>query len=128
MSFKRARFQDETYNFGVLLLWDISGPELRRFLGKKKYPKTERIGDDDWSGYALRYSTPDYDVHVIALRHWSGSPWDHSVLAHECLHITQKVLDETGMRLGKRTAEAYCYLHDSLIRRCLEHIKKGTKK
>lgn len=118
-TFRHAKFQDPVYNFAFLLLWDITPDQFRAFV-TKHFPASDEDIDDDWSGYTMRVTNDKIDAHIVAIRNWHGTPWDYSVLAHECFHVTHNVLSGDGIELSDTTKECYCYLLDSIVRRALE--------
>lgn len=124
-------FHDEVYGFTVHLLVGIDGPRLMRYC-EYMFPKEsyEMDDSDDWGGRhaMVRFEdkTKGYEVHIIALQEWHLTTHWICTLAHEILHATQHVLDSRGMTLSDETGEAYCYLHDSLLGRCLRML--GGKK
>lgn len=65
-----------------------------------------------------------HEVHLIALQEFHWTPEWMSVLSHELLHCTNSVLHSRGMVMDDSTIEAYCYLHDSLVKRCLKMLPK----
>lgn len=111
------------YNFVVLLLWDITPDQFRAFV-TKRFPDADEDIDDDWSGYTMRVTSGEVDAYVVALREWRGTSWDHSVLVHECMHVTHSVLAGNGIKLNDKTEECYSYAIDSIVRRSLELISK----
>lgn len=120
---KIASFHDPVYNFTVHLLWDVNNDGLNEYL-KTNFPDEEVPGgEDDWCGChaPLRSQTePPHEVHVVALQKLEMDPACLAVLTHEIVHVTHDVLHPRGLRCKPSTIEAYAYLHDSLMRRCLE--------
>lgn len=127
-------FHDEVYGFTVHLLVGIDGPRLMKYC-EHMFPKDsfEMDDSDDWGGRhaMVRFEdkTTGYEVHVIALQDFKMTPHWICTLTHELLHTTQHALDTRGLTLSDETGEAYCYLHDSLLARCLKMLllKKGRR-
>lgn len=125
-------FHDETFGFTVHFLWGIDGPGLKRYC-EHAFPtgSVDLDDSDDWCGRHAKVTFEDkkksYEVHVIALQDFKLNAFWISVLAHEVLHCTQSVLDGRGLQQDDDTCEAYTYVHDFLIRRCLELVEKSKK-
>lgn len=126
-------FHNETYGFTVHLLVGIDGPRLKRYCDYT-FPKGAVDADesDDWCGRHVVTRFEDksrsYEVHVIALQDFQPTPAWIAALVHETLHATQEVLDSRGLSLDSDTVEAYTYLQDWLVRKCLEMLaQKGRK-
>lgn len=124
-------FHDDTWGFTVHLLVGIDGPRLMAYC-QKMFPKDafEMDDTDDWGGRhaMIRFEdkTTGYEVHVVALQDFKMTPHWISVLSHELLHCVHEALDCRGMCFTDEAAEAYCYTHDSLLKRCL--VMLGGKK
>lgn len=121
-----AFFHDEAYNVTIHLLWGVTGPKFKSYAGAN-FPGNDVDDTDDWCGRHAHFQNSDkgYDVHVIALQQWRGRPEDYAVLVHECLHATRSVLHSRGIAMKGPGEEAYCYFLDSLVRRCLQQIRKA---
>lgn len=126
---KTAAFHDPVYNFTVHLLWESDGPQSAAYM-RTNFPEVEvdkTDEDDEWGGrhMMLEFSRAgkNHEIHLVMLREFQGTIEDISVLAHELLHATHDVLYSRGLRLTDDTVEAFAYLHDSLVRRCLEALK-----
>jgi len=127
---KAATFHDQTYDFTVHVLWNLNGPTLAAYL-RRNFPEFEADEEDardDWEGRHMKLEFDrhgeGYEVHLVVLRKFRLTPPDIAVLAHECLHATHEALSSCGITLCEETKEVYCCLHESLVRRCLEAIKK----
>jgi len=51
--------------------------------------------------------------------------WCHSILAHEVLHATFRIIRQTGAQLSSKSEETYCYLHQWIIRKIYRHLLHG---
>lgn len=121
---KYYRFKEEIYNEPIHLLWNVTDRSLTQYMKRRfdyAYTRTGFLG----VGRCLRMShVGEGTSTVIVVNRWLDTNYSHSILAHECLHATHAILKDVGMNLTDDTVEAYCYLHDSLVRRCLNAIKK----
>lgn len=45
-----------------------------------------------------------------------------NTISHEALHATEMVLNTIGMKLHKKSEEAYCYLHGYIVEKIFEQI------
>lgn len=118
--------REETWNADFWLVAPAQNPELKKFI-KKEFPGAtihEDLDDGGFAGRCFEILDKDGDEvgFVIALRDWDGDPEDYSVLAHECLHAVHYCLSNRGLKLNNKSEEAYCYLLDSLLRRCAEFL------
>lgn len=52
----------------------------------------------------------------------------HGILAHELLHITDRILLDCGMPHTMDSCEGYTYLLEHLSRKCYEHMLNHHKK
>lgn len=119
-------FTDHTYAFQVHLIWGVTHKQWGQFV--RKYFGDEREDRaDDWAGRCEEYTKGQSEVQVVALKRWTGSAYDHSVLVHECMHLVHNVLSSRGLKLTDDGVEAYCYLLDSIYARCLAEIAAAKK-
>ena len=122
-------FHDDTWGFTVHLVVNIDGKRLMEYC-KKMFPEDTFEFDDseDWCGrhVMLQFESEKhgYEVHVVALRKFEWTPHWMSALSHELMHCTHAVLNRRGMTLSDATMETYCYTLDSLVKRCLEMLKR----
>lgn len=125
---KFAAFHDEVYNFTVHLVWEVDAEKLGKYIAAN-FPGEEAPEDaDDWCGCHLPFAlkgTPPQEVHVVALQQLALTPEPLAVLTHELFHVTHDVLSMRGIKCRGSTIEAYTYLLDSLVRRCLEEFIKA---
>lgn len=65
---------------------------------------------------------------VVWLKSWDSNAKSYGRLAHECLHATIQILAYINYcpRLRPRFSEPICYLHDSIMRLCVEQIYSVT--
>lgn len=71
----------------------------------------------------------DTGIHVIVigLERWDRSAESAGMLAHECLHATQFILEHRDITLSDTTAEVFAYLLDSLVRRATEILNRKER-
>jgi hypothetical protein len=121
-------FSEPVYSADVLLFWNVDAKGMNAYFAEA-FPnhKVSVPVPDPWVGWSLELSDKNIELYLICLRSFDWSPMAISTLTHECLHTSLSMLRSRGMRLNKHTEEAYCYLHDSLVRRCLEEIKKAKR-
>jgi hypothetical protein len=118
----------------IYLLWPCSALELRRFLmGKFSVDPGER---DSWEGKCVTNDKVDeksgYPTAVIALRKWEGNADTIAVLAHECFHAAEWILQRSGCSPPKALPgepweawEDMAYLLQRIMRRALEKLPKA---
>lgn len=121
-------FQEDTFGFCLHLLWDLDGPHLAQYI-RINFPEIEVDEEDEQDNWDGRHAKLEfardgqgYEIHLVALRSFELTPLWISMLSHEVLHATHEALASRGIRLTDDTKEVFCYLHESLLRRCLQHI------
>lgn len=127
--YKLAWFYEECWRANIYFTWDSSPQKLIRMLKEEwdiSYTKTDRFG-----GRALEFMKQDephkgVPIYVIALAEkWSDNHALVAALSHECLHITRYILNSRGLtEFNDETEEAFTYLQESLLRRCLKLLAK----
>jgi len=125
----RGGFWEETWGFEVDLVWPVT-EKVRNKYAKERYGlDLSKDSFDDCSGtcYDLRGLDDHKHVVLILLAEWDLSPSSISTLSHEAFHATDEVLRDRGIKLTSDSAEAYAYLHGSIMRRCLEILGPGKK-
>lgn len=61
---------------------------------------------------------------------WKPTPKWIAILAHECFHATEQILNARGQFFDNSTQsnnEAFAYLHESIVFRCLQRLMPSTK-
>jgi hypothetical protein len=119
-------FHEAVYGSTIHFVWNLDHAKLVRYC-RRQFGDEERDTNDSWVGRCCEFTTSEYEVNVIAIRQWNGSPYHHSVLVHECVHAAHNILGSRGFKLSDDSVEAYCYLIDSIYRRCLEQIAASKK-
>lgn len=123
---KSFLIHDDCWDADVWILYPCDEPALTRFV-EKKFKKI--LEPDEKPGFLGRFVSIEDDDgnslgHVIALSKWRNSPANVAILVHEALHVTHSILSDRGVELNDDTSEAFAYLLDSLVRRCLERLNK----
>lgn len=127
-----AWFYDECWRCSIHLLWPLPGKELTgkqidKYLRNQFKDKTgpmEIPSDDMFDGRCSELGAECHGVHVISLREWEMTPKWISCLSHECFHATEQALSQRGMVLNDASSEAYAYLMQSMVKRCLDILTK----
>lgn len=122
---------DECWNAELHVIWPADDAAIHRFV-KRKFkvtmdptPENER----EFSGRFVKIlGKNNCEVAaLIALEKWRGTPEDISSLAHELLHAVRWFLQDRGVNFTEETDEAYCYLLDSFLSRCLEKLNRAGR-
>lgn len=112
-------FFDECWRFNFRLIWNCTDKDLRDYC-KDEFDIEFPQESDDWAG---RFVDHQHEIGgpilVIALKRWTGTAEDHAMLAHEAFHAATHLLRKKATPLTEQTEEAYAYLVESIIRRCL---------
>jgi len=126
LSLRVAHFFDECYRANFYLLAPCTTEQFQGFMLHQFRHSTDHILTAGATTHATHEGA--FSV-VIALKHFSITAADLDSLAHECLHATQIVLDRAGVILSDNSEEAFCYLHGSIVRRCLIMlgVKEGSR-
>lgn len=54
---------------------------------------------------------------------WKEDPAHYAnTISHEALHATQMILEKIGMKLNRKSEEAYCYLQGYIVEKIFEQI------
>lgn len=121
-------FYDECYRANIRIVWPVTPETLQEYI--KREFKVNYEKDVIFSGKAIEIEQDGFtggDM-VIALSHWENTPKWLACLAHECNHITNWLLWRRGMKCVPESEEAFCYLFESIFRRCLERLNDRKKK
>lgn len=121
---KTRQFYDPCWSANFWLAYPADNASLDAFI-KREFGINEKTSDGDFLGRCVEIVDDGEEIgNVIALARWRGTPRDHAILAHEALHAAHNVLSRRGVEFTEHTDETYCYLMDSLVRRCLEILTK----
>lgn len=76
--------------------------------------------------FQVKSPHPDYPqveskVYFVWLVAWAGTPREHALLCHECIHVTAKVFDDLGVDWNDE--EAVCYYTDAMVEQFLTALK-----
>jgi len=113
---KKIQFTIPLYAITIIFCWDVDDESYSRFI-KQRFGM-DASGDMTGDGLFTRFvNTTGGDIGVIAMSTdtFTGTPYQYSVLAHECLHATFRLLKSRGLRYSRASEEAYTYLMDELI-------------
>jgi hypothetical protein len=117
-------FYDECYRANINIIWPVNPDQLSAYI-KKRF-KIDYAKEEIFGGRAIEIEKDGYtqgDM-LIALSNWKNTPDWLACLAHECNHLTNWILWRRGMKCLPESEEAFCYLHESIFRRCLEQLNK----
>ena len=122
---KRFYIHDECWDAELHVIHPATDYDIHRFVKQHFNIKLDEQPDPPGSFTARFVEITGDDgselAGLIALkRRWSGSALDISTLTHELLHAVSWFLRNRGVKFSEKTEEPYCYLLDSLLRRCLE--------
>lgn len=122
-----APYGEELY---VILSDDVK--KVKRYI-KKNIPKEY---NDNWqdtldSTYAPSqnkegacFVSTEHNIHWMCFQKKLKTLNDISILAHEALHITNKILYRRGLALTPDTEEAYTYLQQYIIKEAGKFLMK----
>ena len=113
---KHFKLDDDLFNVRLLFCWDADDKALSEFVMRKF--NVDISGDHTGDGYFVRLENLDgRDIGIIAMSDpvFSGTPYQYSVLAHECMHASFRFLKSRGIRYSKSSEECFTYFTDNLI-------------
>ena len=118
--FNVAWFYDDLYQFNVHIIWPVNHRDLCAYL-KRCFGIIMEPSERTFNGKCSEVITAagQTGIHVISLAEWANDPKWHGVVAHECFHATEQILDQRGLKHCDQTSEAWAYLLQSLVRRTL---------
>jgi hypothetical protein len=114
------------YPFDIMVSIGQSDKELKKELNKyfpKQYAKGNlwQYSSETSLGCAVMF---EGNQSLIRLRSKPKTPKEYSTMIHECLHITQFIMERVGIELKVNISdEAYCYLHAWIIEQILLKLK-----
>lgn len=121
---KEGWFFEECYRANVHIVWPVTPDSLIVYMKKRHKVTYEK--EAIFSGKAIELQQEGFtggDM-IIALSDWKMTPKWIACLAHECTHVTNCILWRRGMKCLPESEEAFCYLFESIFRRCLEQLQK----
>lgn len=113
---KHITVSDGCWNANIVFVWNVDEASFTKFMRKKlgvDY-SGEHTGDGYFS-YLTRLNAPDLGVIAMSDEVFAGTPYQYSVLAHECFHAAFKILKARGIRYSKNSEECFTYFADNLI-------------
>lgn len=119
-------FYDECWRANIHLLWPATPEVLSRYMKKRfgiEYGK-----DAPFSGRCVEVEDEDLTSggQVIALHSFKLTPEWLAVLAHETQHCANWILWARGIKCLPESEEAFCYLQESIFKRCLKLLMRRS--
>lgn len=111
-------FWDPTWKANLHILWPVSGKQVEQYIKRNFGFKYEWVGDP--AARCIEIWSKGVGAHLICLNSWKESPKHYGILAHEAFHATHQILKERGVRLTDDSDEAFTYLLESIVDRCLQ--------
>ena len=115
-----AHFYDEVYRVNIEVIWPVNLSKVKHYVEKNH--NTPYNDEGEFGAKCVRLLNGSVYTNIICLSSWprKPDPTDYSFLAHECFHATSHVLQRAGMPLENFvSSEAYAFLLESFMRRCL---------
>lgn len=115
-------FFDETYRENIDIIWPVNQKQVSAYIERRYGLVAEKDDPSDTFGAMCSNIIMDDGTggQIISLRGWDAScPKDVSMLTHEVFHCADHILGKRGMPLTAGSTEAYAYLIESIMRRCL---------
>jgi len=127
------------YGENIFIIYTEDGKKALSFI-KRKLPKNTDLGNTEYiltgnfekdKNNAMYTYTADENVGFMVCGDDSNNVYNLSIISHECLHLTFKILNHRGVELCHESEEAYTYLHQFLfneVAHWLLNVKKHAKK
>lgn len=109
------------YTPRVRIIFDDTLDNIKKHV-KRMYPLVE-VGDN-WNAFVMDSGDGHLDLYILTV---NLMPLGISIIAHECFHITNRVMGFAGCKLTEESEEAYCYLHGSIMEQVLNILKKHNE-
>lgn len=116
-------FRDDCWNADFILVWPVDTMSLRAFIADRLPNADLSLLDDEDDTFAGTCDIYD-NHHIIALTRWRGTTDDIALLSHECNHAALDCLFTKGAKIDEDNQEPLAYLQESLLRRCLERLRR----
>lgn len=120
----------EIYPF-IIFVSFINVNNFKTLLKNNKYSKdiTEKEIDDilsyfdgEFAAKTLQLNNGNILIYFKYSNYSINNEYMFNTIAHESLHATQMILDRIGMKLNKKTDEAYCYLNGYIVEQIMREI------
>ncbi len=111
---------DEIYRIYVHLLTDCGEDKLSRWMARVMNIKDSENHDKNLAGCCIKITNPNGGLIGLVITtpfKWEGKFEDIVTLFHECYHVASYTLFSRGLKHTSETEEAFCYFHESLVRR-----------
>lgn len=80
------------------------------------------IENDEYCARTLQLNNGDILIHFKYLHYPMSNSYMFNTIAHESLHATEMILTRIGMKLNRKTGEAFCYLHGYIVEQICKEI------
>jgi len=113
---KKVSFIDNCWNAEFLFVWGVDDNEFTKLMRRRF--NVDVSGELTGDGYFVRLeNTNGCDIGIIAMTApvFEGTPYQYSVLAHECMHAAFRFMKSRGVRYSKNSEECFTYFTDNLI-------------
>ncbi len=114
-------FYDTAWQIKIQFVVCDSEVALNKFLKRKFGHDLEDEPEDRFQGRSVNFENENGVL--VALIRWKKNPKGLSVLAHECFHAVEYIMERRDTVLSADTSEAWAYLLDSIFFRCLTSLK-----
>lgn len=78
--------------------------------------------NDDYAARTLQLNNGNILIHFKYLHYPMSNSYMFNTIAHESLHATEMILTRIGMKLNRKTEEAFCYLHGYIVEQICKEI------
>lgn len=120
---KVAKFTVPLYESAVHLVWPATVEQYKSYM-EDTFDYTTKTTDA--MAWCASLSIKGSDCQLIGLSSWKKDPRHISILGHEVFHATHNILAFVGFGLSDKSCEAYTYVHEFIMKKCLEALWNST--
>ena len=117
----------DLYRDGFYLVWPVNSESAEKWFNSNFIPDEPQSFPslDTLSSAIAVLGRPN----VIFLTSWKkNDPLCISDLAHECLHITNHILQSKGVKEAPSCDEVQCYMLTFIMEKCIHFLNKPSRK
>lgn len=113
---KHITVSDDCWNANILFCWGVDDRSFAAFMKRRTgLDFSNEFTGDGYFTYLSQTNGPDLGIIAMSDEVFTGTPYQYSVLAHECLHAAFRILKARGIRYSKNSEECFTYFMDNLV-------------
>lgn len=96
----------------------------KKWRDDNKFKNVKIDKEDDFTGDGVTFAEENRNHYFIWLRSFDGTPYSHSILAHETLHVVLFDKEHKGVKALDEAHEHFCYTQQFLIEQILRTLEE----